>query len=283
MQPIALPAIADQLLADAEEFSTPCGSGAMRWRRWGAGEPVVLLHGGSGSWTHWIKTIPALRTRFEVWAADLPGLGDSAMPPPPLDPAGCGRQTAHGLRTLIAKDRRPRLVAFSFGGHVGTYAAKELGNWLGDFTIVGSSALGLPFVRLEEFPKERSRMSEAERLEVHRRTLEILMFAEPSRIDDEAVRLQAVNIAKARFRSREFALGDDIKRQLAHVGVPLRAIWGARDVLARPTVEAAYDALRVHHPELVTRTVPDAGHWVMYEQGDAFNAALLALLDAGAT
>jgi pimeloyl-ACP methyl ester carboxylesterase len=44
----------------ARRASTPCGSGAMVWRVWGAGEPLVLTHGGSGSWTHWIRTIPAL-------------------------------------------------------------------------------------------------------------------------------------------------------------------------------------------------------------------------------
>jgi len=32
----------------------------MVWRLWGAGAPVLLLHGGSGSWTHWLRNIPAL-------------------------------------------------------------------------------------------------------------------------------------------------------------------------------------------------------------------------------
>jgi pimeloyl-ACP methyl ester carboxylesterase len=104
------------------------------------------------------------------------------------------------------------------------------------------------------------------------------MLADPGRIDEEATRLQAVNIAKARFRSREFALGDDIRRQLARVTVPVRAIWGARDVLAQPSPEAAFAAIRATHPELVARTVPDAGHWVMYEQAEAFNHELAVML-----
>ena len=67
----------------ATKYETACGEGQMVWRTWGSGEPVVLLHGGSGSWTHWIKTIPELAEQYEVWAPDLPGLGDSAMPPSP--------------------------------------------------------------------------------------------------------------------------------------------------------------------------------------------------------
>jgi 2-hydroxy-6-oxonona-2,4-dienedioate hydrolase len=100
-------------------LTTPCGAGEMVWRRWGAGHPIVLLHGGSGSWTHWLRIIPALAARAEVWAADLPGLGDSAMPPQPLTPESAGRVVAAGLAQLIPAARRPHLVGFSFGGHVG--------------------------------------------------------------------------------------------------------------------------------------------------------------------
>ena len=121
-------------------------------------------------------------------------------------------------------------------------------------------------------------MTAAERRQVHRRTLEILMVADPARIDELAIDLQTANVGKARFRSREFAAGDEIRTTLARVPVPLKAIWGERDPLARPSVDACFDALRLHHPELVTRTIPGAGHWVMYEAADAFNAALLDVL-----
>lgn len=262
---------------DADKFHTPCGDGHLVWRKWGAGEPVILCHGGSGSWTHWIRTIPALSRRCEVWVPDLPGLGDSAMPPKPWTPATCAQVLSTGIEQLIPPNRRPHLVGFSFGAHVGTLAAAELGNRLADLTIVASAALGLPWRKLE-LPKERFGMTAVERHSVHRRTLEVLMFADPARIDDLAVELQAANIAKARFRSREFAASDEIRTTLARVPVPLKAIWGERDPLAQPSVEACFDVLRLHHPELVTRTIPGAGHWVMYEAADAFNAALLDVL-----
>ncbi len=263
---------------EAEVFRTPCGDGDLVWRRWGTGEPVVLCHGGSGSWTHWIRTIPALSRHYELWVPDLPGLGDSAMPPRPWTPATSASVLTAGLRQLVSPDRKLHLVGFSFGAHVATMAAVELGDWLADFTIIGSAALGLPWRSLE-LPKERSTMTAAERREVHRKTLEVLMFADPARIDELAVDVQAANIAKARFRSREFAATDEIRTTLAHVTAPLRAIWGARDAIARPSVEACFDVLRLHHPELVTRTISGAGHWVMYEAPDAFNAALTELLD----
>jgi pimeloyl-ACP methyl ester carboxylesterase len=33
-------------------------------------------------------------------------------------------------------------------------------------------------------------------------------------------------------------------------------------------------------PELISEIIPGAGHWVMYEAPDAFNAALLRMLQA---
>ena len=53
-------ATVDALARTARKLETSCGDGAMVWRVWGAGEPLVLFHGGSGSWTHWIRNIPEL-------------------------------------------------------------------------------------------------------------------------------------------------------------------------------------------------------------------------------
>ncbi len=267
------------IAADAEVATTPCGDGQLVWRRWGRGRPVVLAHGGSGSWTHWIKQIPVLKKHYEVWAIDLPGLGDSAMPSTPHTPESSGAAVAEGLKSLIPRERRAHVVAFSFGAHVSTHAMVRLGDWVSDFTITGCAALGFPQGPGIEFPRERVGMSEEERMGVHRQLLEILMFKENDRIDPLAVYLQSENIRRARFRSRPFARTDEIRVKLREVVVPVRAIWGAEDQTAWPSVAARYDALRESHPELVTRTIPDAGHWVMYEQPAAYTAALLEVLD----
>ncbi|MCB1512919.1 MAG: alpha/beta hydrolase [Hyphomicrobiaceae bacterium] len=263
--------------AAAERHETPCGAASMIWRKWGAGTPVVLFHGGSGSWTHWARTIAPLAREFEVWAADIPGLGDSAEPPDMSTPVSCAEAAAAGLRQLIPAERKPQLVCFSFGAHVGTMMAGMVGDHLRNMLIIGTAALGIkrpPF----NFPKERSSMTEEEKLEVHRQVLEILMISRPDRIDDLAIQIQADNVRKARFRSRVHAGTDNVRRGLANVKVPLRTIWGAKDVVGYPDLDTVLGILREHHPELRSHIVPDAGHWVMYEQADAFNAALLTML-----
>jgi 2-hydroxy-6-oxonona-2,4-dienedioate hydrolase len=74
------------LRAQATRRETPCGAGATVWHVWGDARPgqppVVLFHGGSGSWTHWVRNIqPLVAAGRQVIAADLPGFGDSASPP----------------------------------------------------------------------------------------------------------------------------------------------------------------------------------------------------------
>jgi len=54
----------------------------MVWRVWGGGPPLVLLHGGTGSWMHWIRNIEELARDFTVVAPDIPGSGESASPFP---------------------------------------------------------------------------------------------------------------------------------------------------------------------------------------------------------
>ena len=96
-------AVVDALARTARKVRTPCGDGAMVWRVWGAGEPLVLFHGGSGSWTHWIRNIPELSRHYELWVADIPGLGDSAMPPKPWVPATHRRRGGRGPQRAVSR------------------------------------------------------------------------------------------------------------------------------------------------------------------------------------
>ena len=74
----------ERLTATATRLVTPCGDGEMVWRCWGEGPALVLLHGGIGSWRHWVRTIGVFAPHYRIFAPDTPGLGESAMPPAPI-------------------------------------------------------------------------------------------------------------------------------------------------------------------------------------------------------
>ena len=271
----------DAIARLARKVRTPCGDGPMVWRVWGAGEPLLLFHGGSGSWTHWIRNIPELSQHYELWVPDIPGLGDSTMPPKPWEPPTIARIVVAGINELFGQDARLRMAGFSFGGQIAGLSAAVLKERVQMLTLIGVAALGLRADPREPFAKQRPGMTSAETNAVFHQNLAVLMFADPANIDALAVHLQAENIKRARFRSRPFAATDTLARALEHVTAPLKTIWGTRDIIARPSLDMRLDILRRHHPELAVRRIEGAGHWVMYEAAPAFNAAFLELLREG--
>ena len=80
----------------------------MMWHVWGegSGKPTLLLfHGGSGSWIHWIRNVLPLSQHFTVYAADLPGLGDSDPPDDVRDVWSVTHCVEHAVKELLPKDR----------------------------------------------------------------------------------------------------------------------------------------------------------------------------------
>lgn len=270
--------IVDTLARSARKVRTPCGEGTMVWRVWGSGPPLVLLHGGYGSWTHWLRNIPELSRPYELWLPDMPGLGDSAMPPKPWVPQSIADVIVAGLGEIFGPHAALRLGGFSFGGHVAGLAAVQLQERVQELLLIGVAALGLRADPREPFAKRRTGMTDAEAAAVFRQNLEVLMFSDPANIDALAVHLQAENVTRGRFHSRPFAATDALAVALADIRAPLKTIWGTRDIIARPSLDARLDILRRHHPELAVRLIEGAGHWVAYEAAEAFNAALLGLM-----
>ena len=97
------------------------GNGQMMWHVWGegSGKPALLLfHGGSGSWIHWIRNVLPLSQHFTVYAYDAPGLGDSDPPDDVRDVWSVTHCVHHAVQALLPKDRQFAITGFSFGGMV---------------------------------------------------------------------------------------------------------------------------------------------------------------------
>jgi 2-hydroxy-6-oxonona-2,4-dienedioate hydrolase len=259
--------------AEARMLETPCGDGNMVWHVWGDGPPLVLFHGGYGSWTHWIRNVLPLSRGFTVVAPDLPGLGDSATPPEPHTPEGLAQIVLDGLRAVVPGHDGLHLAGFSFGGVLGAHVAALLGPALRTFTIVGSNGMGL--VR-QPTPLRRTEpgMSEAASLAVHRHNLQALMIADPAKIDELAVYLQSRNAPRGRVKSRRFSRTDTLLRALPAVQARLAGIWGERDATARPHLDERCRVLRTVQTDARFEIVAGAGHWVQYEAADQFNPLL---------
>jgi pimeloyl-ACP methyl ester carboxylesterase len=273
----ATKALVEGIAAEAQQLQTPCGDGHLVWHSWGSGPPLVLLHGGYGSWTHWIRNVLPLSRQFCVIAPDLPGLGDSAMPPEPHSAAGLAAIIVAGLDSIVPHGAELRLAGFSFGGVIGGSVAAQLGDRLRSFTVVGSNGLGL-----ERSPTPLRRVppdaDEPEEFATHRYNLNQLMIADPDKIDELALWLQKTNHGRARMRSRRFSRSDALMQALPNIKARLSGIWGERDATAYPHVEERARILRSVQPAARFATVPGAGHWVQFEAADQFNPLLAELV-----
>jgi pimeloyl-ACP methyl ester carboxylesterase len=267
-------ALVEGIAAEAERVETPCGDGMMAWRSWGSGPPLVLLHGGYGSWMHWIRNVLPLARRFRVIAPDLPGLGESATPPEPWTAPGLAAIIVAGLDIVLPAGAMPHLAGFSFGGVIGGHVAVQLGDRLRGFTVVGSNGLGLERspTPLRKVPPDAD---EVEEFATHRYNLNQLMIADPDKIDELALYLQKTNHARARMRSRRFSRSGALAEALPQVIARLDGIWGERDATAYPHVEDRARILRGFQPNARFAVVPGAGHWVQYEAADRFNSLLI--------
>ncbi len=266
-------ALVADIAAKAVRIETPCGDGSLVWRVWGSGPPLVLLHGGYGSWSHWTRNVVPLSSRFTVIAPDLPGLGESATPPEPWTAEGLAAIVVAGLDIVLPKGVAPHVAGFSFGGVIGGNVAAQLGDRLGGFTVVGSNGLGL-----ERSPTPLKRVApgaeEAEEFATHRYNLNQLMIADPAKIDELALYLQKTNHARARMRSRRFSRSGALIEALPHITARLDGIWGERDATAYPHVEERRKLLQDIQPAARFAVVPEAGHWVQFEAADRFNALI---------
>lgn len=270
-------AVVRRVAAEALRVETPCGDASMVWRIWGAGPALVLLHGGYGSWTHWIRNVLPLARAYTVIAPDLPGLGESATPPEPHTADGLAQIIVGGLDIILPRQERLHLAGFSFGGVLGGHVAAQLGPRVRAFTVVGSNGLGL--VRqptdLKRVPPDAS---EEEALAVHRHNLGALMIADQANIDELAVYIQSQNAPRGRVRSRRFSRADTLVRALPHVAARLDGIWGGRDATAWPHLDERERTLRSFQPEAHFEIIEGAGHWVQYEAAERFNPLLAEIV-----
>jgi pimeloyl-ACP methyl ester carboxylesterase len=106
-----------------------------------------LLHGGHGSWLHWIRNIDALSREHALWLPDMPSYGDSDSleghphaadrMPRFVDAISSTMDGLLGARTAID------LAGFSFGGITAAFLAARRGH-IRRLALLGAGPGGKP-------------------------------------------------------------------------------------------------------------------------------------------
>ena len=254
--------------------------GPMVWHAWGPNEgPVlVLLHGGSGSWMHWIRNIaPLVSAGHRVLAVDLPGFGDSAEPLTGGDVDALIEPLHAAWQLLKPAQMNTTFVGFSFGGMTAALWLAAYPEDAQNLVMVGSPGLGLTTPDRIRLKGWRHLPTEAQQAEAHRHNLMALMLQHEESLDPLALAVHAANVVRDRMPRRRLSSTPIVAEALPRIHCPLHVILGEHDALYKgrwPEVEALF---KTKTPHLASwQRVPDAGHWVQYERAEAFQVALLA-------
>lgn len=245
----------------------------VRWRSAGQGRPLVLLHGGHGSWRHWIRNVDALASRYTLWMPDLPSFGESGTLSAPADLGHLVATTAATLDRLVGARTPIGLAGFSFGGLCAARMAAHRGH-VARLALVGAAGHGTPRRQQAAMVNWRLASGEQALLEDLRHNLRALMLHDERRIDALAMAVHRQACEATRFRSKALSMGNSMKPLLDRFSMPVLCVWGEHDVTVHP--ELAGPMWVDQRPERAWRTVADAGHWVQYEQARALNELLLA-------
>jgi pimeloyl-ACP methyl ester carboxylesterase len=224
----------------------------------GSGDPVVLLHGLSGSHNWWRYTVPALARRYAVHVPELVGFGRSAARRQPAM-AEMARLMVEWLR--ISGIERPHLVGHSMGGQIALHMVAS-GCAVRTLTLVAAS--GLP--RASGL-RAAARLVRGALRPARWGTLEFL----------PTMAVDALRTGPRRLlRASQQLLSDDVNPLLPHVRCPVLIIWGALD----PLVPLAHgDAFLRALPDARLVVIREAAHNVMADRPTEFNTVLTDFLD----
>jgi len=247
----------------------------------GAGENLLLVHGGTGSRKHWIRNTAALAEHYRVWAIDLPGFGESLDVPAGIDSTQYIDYVYEQLQALTFTHAPFLLGAFSFGSVVSSGLAIKFGERLKKMSIIGPAGFGIKRAVPIDTRSMRSAGSSIEaQNEVMRHNLKAIMLYYPDSITDEMLAMHRVHINETRFDSRPLSLSPLLLANLKQVSCPLQILWGEHDQYAHPKLDERMQLTQQALPSARLAKIARAGHWAQYENAEDTTRAMLDFFDS---
>ena len=241
----------------------------IRLFRGGTGPALVFLHGAGGH-AGWMAFLEELSARFQVFAPEHPGFGQSDDPPWLDEVSDLAYFHLDLLQALgLAK---VHLMGTSLGGWVAAEMAVRSTARLASLTLVGAvgiTAKGAPIPDIFRMPEEENlRRYYADQERAARR------LGDLAKADLTVVAKNRATVTRLAYRPRFHNPG--LAKWLHRIDVPTLLLWGEQDGLVPPQFGEAYRAL-IPGSRLVV--LPDAGHAPFDEQKEAFLAAFREFVD----
>ena len=235
------------------------GSRQITCSKSGEGPPLLLIHGLSGSRRWWRRNLPALEPHFTVYRLELAGFGHARrqVPLPPRESAGLIARWMDQAGPNQSALGPAHVLGHSMGGHIGLHLASAHPQRVNRLVLVAATGLL--------------------RGEWWRLALRLPRAAVRGKLDFvPVVTTDALRAGvPALYRASRDLLRDDAHALLAGVRSPTLVISGGRDLLVPPALGLEL-ARHLAHAEYLL--IAPAGHVVMWDAPQAFNAAVLRFL-----
>jgi pimeloyl-ACP methyl ester carboxylesterase len=222
----------------------------------GEGEPVVLVHGLSASSRWWVRNIPALAQRYQVYLLDLPGFGTMRR----FRRRFVLDELASGIVAWMEAlgIKQAHLIGHSMGGYICLRIAAQHPERIKRLVLV--SPAGIPHIR--------SVYGYTIPLLVAFRNFKLSFF---SILVSDALRAGPPTI----LRAAQDLLTKDIRDCLKDITAPTLLVWGEHDSLVPPVFGTI---LRQEINDARLLVLKKAGHVSMFDQAEQFNTAVLGFL-----
>ncbi len=252
----------------------------------GAAQPLVFVHGLSGSWPNWLEQLSVFAVERRVVTLDLPGFGHSPMPQQTISIAGYARMLDHLLGELGID--AAAVVGNSMGGFIAAELAIAFPQRVERLVLVSAAGLStynrrdtltvMPAIRrLERILMASSAWTASKSDAVVRRArlrdaaLGVVV-RHPDRLDAALAAEQIRGAGKPGFiQGLEAVIDYDIRDRLGEIACPTLIVWGERDRLISVRDADVFAELIPNSRKVV---FGDTGHMAMLERPDAFNALL---------
>ena len=253
------------------------------WRIWGKGQPIIFLHGGYGSWRHWIKQVTYLSKDYQILVPDMPGFGESSDLKSDHTPENISLNLYQTFRKLNITDLdNINLVGFSFGGLISghlSYQFLKKGIELKNLILVGPGGTGARRGPMREMVRRTSKMSFEEILKAHFENLKILMINNLKNIDLLSLYIQLENTNNHRLKSRPISATNTLIKILEKQNIIPYLIFGEKDATVGPYLEERISIFRAACKDIRIHVEINAGHWIMYEKPDNFNKLIKEIIN----
>lgn len=255
-----------------------------------AAQPIVFVHGLSGSWPNWLEQLPVCARRHRVLTLDLPGFGHSPMPPEAITIAGYARLLDRLLDQLEID--AAAVVGNSMGGFIGAELAIAFPQRVERLVLISAAGISthahrgstrvLPAMRRLERALLATGAWTASKSDTVARRARLrdaalsVVVRHPDRLPAALAAEQIRGAGKPGFiEGFEAVLDYHIRDRLGEIACPTLIVWGEDDRL-----------IGVRDADLFAELIPnsrkvvfgDTGHMAMLERPEEFNGLLSGFL-----